>query len=523
MLHRLTRFVLLLSGFTILPLYASQCLETTRAEEKPLAHITAKEHTYLEEFFELPPLHNLTRDLRKQLLPLCFCASVIKRPLRDINCETWNTDDPFSALAFGSKSTHLAYVQRMKCSIENILTCDKKNGRVTGMYWDKDIAGIAFNSDDSKIAYISSDGSTFVACSLESSCLEANSNRITHTVIENQWEIDNLWQEEDRALARSGPGSSAVTFNSKEQIVAIKKFKEVTVTDQGAKEFFCVACEDSKCKGPTIVRCVQGNLAAFAGLHCGITLFSCETKSCTNILEEYDISAMVAMNINKDETLLLAAYDHSSEEIHGNSYRIEIFNVISEESFSVYVNTGPWKVESATFTSDSQYILILTAQNSLLYHIPTGTLVATYPHENRGLTNVEPNQKPALRYQCVSPDGKFFARSSPYHVEIYAFDPLVSLINDADLDKGALERILFIQFLRLITRLGLSLTHDGFRISSMVLPWGKQSSVELCDRLNLDKKHEAFKELEQVFTSFTLPLQDYLKKRYDLPWVGTKK
>ncbi len=92
---------------------------------------------------------------------------------------------------------------------------------------------------------------------------------------------------------------------------------------------------------------------------------------------------------------------------------------------------------------------------------------------------------------------------------------------DTDKDRLGLERLLFIQFMRVLTRWGLSFTREGFCVSPKVQTWGRESPALLCAALK-KKYGDVIHELALVFNSFSDEHQSYLKKLYhlpDLPWV----
>lgn len=488
-----SQFFFFIYSLSLVPLSASQGVKMLTRE--------APRCTFLESFFTLPPLHTMPRDLRKKLIPLSFCAAVVRHPVREVFSDEGNGF--IGAIEFGSKGTHLAYGQKETCTIMNVETGKKLSGGLLGVLWHHIIASIAFNEDDSKIAYISVNGLT----SMERSLKNYSADFKDRVVVDNtKNQLEDFSREQNPSIA----------YTSQDQMVAIKISREVILMDHGTREFFCdsstpcVANDDGRRNA--IACCLKRNVAAFARSDGSIVLFSCGANRWDDFLVSHSTDKVVTLCLNIEGTFLLVLYD----TLEG-AYRIDVYDTKTKKlCYDFYLSTHYGDIASVSFTHDSQGALILTPHNTVHYHISTGTFVALY--EGRYGKDEEHSEATYSTFikQAVSPVGLLFARCNPQAIELYALHPLEGLVGDTDVDGLGLERLLFVQFMRVITQWGISLTREGFGVTPKVLAWGRQSPILFCAELN-KKCSGVIKELEPVYKSFSEMHRSYLKKLYDLP------
>ena len=200
-------FSFLICSLSLVPLGASVSVRNDKVE--------IPTSTWLESFFSLPPLHRLPRDLRRKLIPLCFCAAVMRDPLQEILPIA--EEGALGSLAFGNKGTHLAYAQNEDCTIVNLLTGERLPG---GTFHHNHIGGIAFNEDDSLIAFVQSNGLVYTVRVLESYRVASNNGSNNPTLL----------RREDVPRANKNLAHPCIAFTVQGQLASIKTFNEVMIT-----------------------------------------------------------------------------------------------------------------------------------------------------------------------------------------------------------------------------------------------------------------------------------------------------
>ncbi len=535
--------VLALSFYSCALLNASQQLtEATENVIEGSSLVARLEPPYsLYKFFGLGNLQGLSSDIRRKLIPMSFCGSLERTPLREwqmeslhdrVACgELWNSE-----IALSEDGSHIAVILNRMCLLINLASGDivAKHECENNRY----ICSIAFSADGSKAAF-----------------MDNPNDRITERSVHN-YEFQNLPVREMNVKKDAVASNVLIKYDRHGRLIIVKNCRSVIICnpgDQSSKQFYepCACSRDYGCSKDcerATEMCLNDQMVAFAGPH-GVQLFSFDSDSWKSCALDQDVDPcrikIYCTAFNEDGTLFLVGYRQDFSEDKIRIFDSSSCMLLQEISLG---DRPQFYFEEAHFMCNSQCILVLWGCASQLYHIQTGAIVAEYPHESRAWRHEDrgcrlekgkwvraqelraPNFDEKKEWcfmpseQCVNPQGTQFITLSRAQVKLYGLPQFLPLFFDKDTDKGALERILFLQYLRIISCLGLRLTVRGLEVNQVVEKWEKVVPSSMCNELNNPSKpeykhvHVIMDELQAVFQSFSPPLQKLLKAQYHLPW-----
>ncbi len=493
----------------------------------------------LYKFFGLGNLQSLSSDIRRKLIPMSFCGSLERTPLREWQKEDLlygdDTEYWLNEVIFSQDGSHIVIIGLRNCIFINVASGAIVNKHQSGSL--NYISSMAFSPDSSKVTFI-----------------DNPNNRITERSLHN-YEFQDMPAQEV-ALNNGGAGNDLLSmYDKRGKLIIVKNCRSIIIydpADQTLKQFYEPSCESEckHCRNLTEI-CLNDTKALIVGPH-GCQSFLFDSESWRSEVLDLDIDPpckkIECLAFNEDGTLFLVGYGRGLTEDKIRIFDSNSFSCIQEISLG-YCSAGPQShFRDARFVCNSQCILLLRAYASQLYDIKTGSILAEYPHGSRAWRHEDrgyrlekgkwiraqelraPNYEPyeeqhfAPSQQYMNSKASLFATLSKNQVKLYALPRFLSLFFDKDMDKGALERILFLQYLRIITCLGLRLTLRGLEVNPVVEKWQKVAPSSMCNELNNPSKreyehmHVTMDELQAVFQSFSPPLQKLLKAQYHLPW-----
>ncbi len=524
-------------------------LQLIKASEKiiegssPVARLNPPHSLYT--FFGLGNLQGLSSDIRRKLIPMSFCGSLERTPLREWQMESLHDTvaggELFkSEIALSEDGSHIAVILNHTCLLINLAS-----GVIVAKYEcgdNRSMSSVAFSADGSKAAFIDNANDRIIERSLHNYEFQDALSREVR--VKEDYRISNF------ILSK---------YDRHGRLIIIKRCRSVIICnpgDQSPKQFYeacaCSAdCGYSKdCERATEM-CLNDTMAAFISPH-GLQFFSFDTDSWKSHTLDLVVDPcrikIKCIAFNEDGTLFLVGYRQDFSEDNIRIFDRSSCKLIQEISLGESGDGPQGYFRDAHFMCNSQCILVLRNYASQLYHIQTGAILAEYPHESRAWRHEDRGYRlekgkwiraQELRapnfdikgergfvpsQQRVNPQGTQFTTLSEAHVKLYGLPQFLPLFFDKDTDKGALERILFLQYLRIISRLGLRLTVRGLEVNPVVEKWQKVAPSSMCNELNNPSKpeykhvHVIMDELQAVFQSFSPTLQKLLKAQYHLPW-----